>query len=359
MSQTSSDWVRLIAEAESAQARAQAAVRALRQAAPDSPAPSAGSPVFADVLARISSSGNTDPVIAALCEGIRGLAPDVYGAVLLQTADGQMPRVVAVWQPDEQWVDSMQGLHRHQDDRRPAALLESLQATPPDRLISLPLESLGLKLGEVRLWRADGPLASLPLECRTLSQVAALALAGLRLRVTAQSRAVRDPLTGLFNRRYLEDTLPREFHRCGRADRPLGLVSIDLDGFRQFNHRHGTVSGDRLLLAIGGLLQSSFRGSDICCRTEGGQFLVVLPEADLDNTRQRAEELLPMIAGLTIGRGSLSLTAPTASIGVAVYPEQAQRAEDLLDAADSARLLARQAGGNQVRVAERIEERSP
>ncbi|MCP1674706.1 diguanylate cyclase (GGDEF)-like protein [Natronocella acetinitrilica] len=351
------DWQRLLGELEAAQARAQAAIHELRALAQATRANQAdgGEPSTADILVRIATSAGTDRVIETLCTGLRALAPDHCGSIFLQHEDGELPNVVGVWQPDRQWVDSVQGLHRHVEDKRPALLLEELQNCPAGQVISLPLHALGLELGEVRIWQPDGPLSSLPADCRGATQVAALALAGLRLRIKARSRAMRDPLTGLFNRRYLTDTLPREFHRCRRNSKPLGLIGIDLDGFSRFNQRHGTVNGDRLLQAMGGLLQASFRGSDICCRTEGGQFLVVMPEADLQNTRRRAEELLPIIAALTVQRGHQAVSSPTASIGVAAYPEQAEGADELLAAVDSARLMAVQAGGNQVRIAERIE----
>lgn len=358
MPEEPSDWERLLAEAESAQARAQGAIRSLRQQASVRFRDQAAKTVpITDILARIGASASTDRVADSLCLGLRTLAPGHRGAVFLLNDEGDLPGVVAVWEPDRQWIDTVQGLHRHAGDQRPAALLEELQNSPGDQVITLPLTALGLDVGEIRIWKPHTQRTSLPADCRSIAQVAALALAGLRLRVKARSRSMRDPLTGLFNRRYLVDTLPREFHRCRRNDRPLGLIAIDLDGFTRFNQRHGTVNGDRLLQTVGGLLQSSFRGSDICCRTEGGQFLVVLPEADLDNTRRRAREMLTMIASMTIGRHlPASGGVTTASIGVAAYPLQAGKPEDLLAAAESARMLALQAGGNQVRVAERIED---
>ncbi len=357
------DWERLIDEAESAQARAQAAIHDLRRTAPrlarqrdGALSMEAGAATgLADGLVRIGTSIGTDAVLESLCTALRRITGECRGAVLLQNDEGDLPAVVAVWQRDQQWVDGVQGLHRHLEDRRPASLLEELQNCAADQSLSLPLESLGLELGEVRIWASDGRLEPLSEDCRSVVQVAALALAGLRLRVKARSRAMRDPLTGLFNRRYLVDTLPREFHRCRRNSNPLGLISVDLDGFTRFNQVHGTVNGDRLLQAVGGLLQSSFRGSDICCRTEGGQFLVVMPEADLEDTRRRAEALLPDIRGLTIASRRRIPEAPSASVGIAAFPQQAQQPDELLAAADSARLLARQSGGNQVRIAERIE----
>ncbi|MEA5451980.1 diguanylate cyclase, partial [Leptolyngbya sp. CCNP1308] len=112
---------------------------------------------------------------------------------------------------------------------------------------------------------------------RAVAEQVALALANLHLRETLQYQSIRDPLTGLYNRRYLEETLTQEIERAQRQHHPIGVIMLDIDHFKRFNDVHGHAAGDRVLEAVGQLLRDSVRGSDIACRYGGEEMTLVLP----------------------------------------------------------------------------------
>jgi diguanylate cyclase (GGDEF)-like protein len=175
----------------------------------------------------------------------------------------------------------------------------------------------------------------------------ALNLAGLKLRSTLSERSIRDPLTGLFNRRYLEESLERELFRAAREQKTLGAIMIDLDRFKQFNDTFGHPAGDQVLKAIGEFIQTRTRRGDIACRYGGEEFTLILPGATLEITSQRAEKLRQEIQQLKAPYGKHI----TVSIGVAVFPAHGETKETLLKAADFALYRAKREGGNRVAVA--------
>lgn len=177
------------------------------------------------------------------------------------------------------------------------------------------------------------------------------ALANVKLREALRVLALRDSLTGLYNRRYLEDTLGREVHRSERSGKPLAVLMIDIDHFKVFNDTFGHDSGDFVLSAIAKAIAKNIRPSDIACRYGGEELAVMLAEADLDCAMSRAEKLRLIVKETNLTHRGQSLPAPTASFGVAVYPEHAANAADLMKAADRALYEAKEAGRDQVRAA--------
>jgi diguanylate cyclase (GGDEF)-like protein len=159
--------------------------------------------------------------------------------------------------------------------------------------------------------------------------------------------ALTDPLTGLYNRRLLQDALPREIGLAERRAKPLAVIMLDLDYFKRINDSSGHEAGDFALIAVAGLLKRHVRSSDIACRFGGEEFVLVLPDATLESALRKAEELRTAIAQLGL-RYRGALLGVTASLGVAVYPKHALRAEALLRAADEALYAAKGAGRNYV-----------
>ena len=182
----------------------------------------------------------------------------------------------------------------------------------------------------------------------TVGDAIKLCLSSLRLRETLQEQATHDPLTGLFNRRYLEDSLPREFHRSSRGRSPLCVAMLDLDHFKHFNDHHGHEAGDTLMRAVGQVLTERVRKSDIACRYGGEEFAIVMPDSSLEDTLQRAEEVRLLIKQLEVRHGGQLLGTVTASAGVAGAPEHGASASELLRSADHALYLAKQAGRDRV-----------
>jgi diguanylate cyclase (GGDEF)-like protein len=180
------------------------------------------------------------------------------------------------------------------------------------------------------------------------SEPVAMALANLRLRETLQNESIRDPLTGLFNRRFMEEAFVKELSRARREKRPVGVMLLDVDHFKRFNDTFGHAAGDLLLKAVGKLLGGSFRQEDIACRFGGEEFVVVLPGASLEDTARRAEQLRQGTAALQLAHQGTALGAVTASIGVAAFPLHGASGEALLAVADAALYRAKGEGRNRV-----------
>ena len=178
----------------------------------------------------------------------------------------------------------------------------------------------------------------------------ALALANLRLRETLRTQSTRDSLTGLFNRRYLTESLDREVRRADRNTRPLGIVMLDLDQFKPFNDTHGHEAGDALLRAFGRFIQKHTRGEDIACRYGGDEFVILLVDANLEVARRRAEELREGFAKMVVRHLNQKLDVVSFSMGLAAFPDHALTSDDLLAAADEALYDAKSKGRNRVSV---------
>jgi diguanylate cyclase (GGDEF)-like protein len=185
----------------------------------------------------------------------------------------------------------------------------------------------------------------------TVADQVGLALSNLRLQESLRDQAIRDPLTGLFNRRYMEESLDRELLRARRRHMPLGVIMIDIDHFKHFNDTFGHAAGDVLLREIGVLLQRHMRGEDIACRYGGEEFTLILLEASAEDTQQRAMLLRQEAGRLRVEYGHQPLGAITISVGVAVFPDHGGAADALLKAADTALYRAKSSGRDRVMVA--------
>jgi diguanylate cyclase len=162
-----------------------------------------------------------------------------------------------------------------------------------------------------------------------------------------KEQALHDPMTGLFNRRYLDTIVPHELARCGRDRLPLCLMMIDIDYFKKVNDTYGHQAGDAVLKELAALLMASVRAADVACRYGGEEFLLLLPNMSVANALQRAEHLRAEFAGLTVQFGGASIDS-TLSIGIACFPENGSNAEELIGCADLALYRAKAEGRNRV-----------
>jgi diguanylate cyclase (GGDEF)-like protein/PAS domain S-box-containing protein len=163
-----------------------------------------------------------------------------------------------------------------------------------------------------------------------------------------REQAIRDPLTGLFNRRYMEETLQREMAQAKRAQENIGLIMIDLDHFKIFNDTMGHTNGDLVLQQLGKLLNRYVRQGDIACRYGGEEFLLILPGASSENTLLRAEEFRKMFETLPIEIDEVYQAYVTLSAGVATYPKDGETRDDILSNVDQALYRAKNQGRNRV-----------
>lgn len=221
----------------------------------------------------------------------------------------------------------------------------------------LPVESLcvptiaqGETLGLLYLSsaRADRLTPSKQQLAVTVAENISLALANLRLRQQLQEQSICDPLTGLFNRRYMETSLQREIHRCDRLQKPLGIMMIDVDRFKHFNDRFGHEAGDIVLEKLGKFLQSQIRGADIACRYGGEELVLILPETGLEDLRMRAEQIREGIKRMHLQHNSQFLDRITISVGISCFPEHGLTPRLILKAADTALYVAKQEGRDRV-----------
>ncbi len=167
------------------------------------------------------------------------------------------------------------------------------------------------------------------------------------LQAQLREQAIRDGLTGLYNRRYLDEMLGRELSRAARKHMPVSLIMLDIDHFKSFNDQYGHEVGDRVLQELGRLLLKKARREDIPCRYGGEEFLVVLWGADLEAAQGKAEQWRQAFSELRVLHQGIMLHA-TLSAGVATYPEHGEKGADVLRRADQAMYAAKHAGRNQV-----------
>ncbi len=179
----------------------------------------------------------------------------------------------------------------------------------------------------------------------------ALALGNHRLREALRIQSIRDPLTGLFNRRYLEETLEIEFARASRAKTSLSIMMIDVDHFKRFNDNFGHDAGDAVLKAAAQALNSGMRRGDIVCRYGGEEFTIFAPGAALEDGERRADVLRQAVAAMSLVHNGRPLGSITASFGVAAFPLHGATPAEVLQAADEALYRAKKAGRNRVEIA--------
>jgi len=175
-----------------------------------------------------------------------------------------------------------------------------------------------------------------------------LSIANIRLREALRNQSIRDALTGLYNRRYLQEMLDREVRRATRAKQPLGVLMLDLDHFKRFNDTFGHEAGDAVLRAAGAFLAQNTRAEDIVCRFGGEEFVVILPTADLEASRSRAERIRSKLGELKVAHQEQLLEKITVSIGVAALPVNGSSPRELLEAADAALYRAKREGRDRV-----------
>lgn len=171
-----------------------------------------------------------------------------------------------------------------------------------------------------------------------------------------REQATRDPLTGLYNRRYLNSTMERELARCKRDGQPLAVVMIDIDYFKKINDTYGHPAGDEVLRNLGAMLGSMARAADLACRYGGEEFLLLMPTMTLQPARVRADELRAAFGATVVEFGDFRLQA-TLSIGIAVYPDHGSSANELINCADRALYRAKLSGRDQVQVARQTPRR--
>jgi len=223
--------------------------------------------------------------------------------------------------------------------------------------LCVPLFAEGETLGLLHLRRAKeestpsanaGSMESYLNLAVAVAEETGLALANLRARDSLHEQSIRDSLTGLYNRRFLEEFLLRELARADRKKHPLSVITMDIDHFKRINDTLGHGAGDIVLRRVGLLLQGFVRQSDIACRVGGEEFSVLLPEASMQIATQRAEAIRKAVQELKLKYEDHTLSDITISLGVAAFPDHGTTPVALLHAADQALYDAKYRGRDRV-----------
>jgi diguanylate cyclase (GGDEF)-like protein len=223
---------------------------------------------------------------------------------------------------------------------------------PPERYLCKPIVAHGNTLGVLYVQcSSETAVAAVLLRMdglRQLVQLTGMAIATLNLRTKLENQSIRDSLTGLFNRYFMQISLERELARAARRKQNLAIFMLDLDHFKKFNDTFGHAEGDTVLKAVAEIFRSSTRTEDIACRYGGEEFTIMLPDVTPAAAYERAEGIRLAIAGLRVPLEKEVYAEFTVSIGVAVYPNDGEYADVLLRRADTALYRAKRQGRNQV-----------
>jgi diguanylate cyclase (GGDEF)-like protein/PAS domain S-box-containing protein len=313
----------------------------------------------------LQSCMSRDEVFAAAL----GFAPKIFpaapGAIALLDASRSVAEVIGSWsdcrfpsavfEPASCWA--LRTGHPHLvvagDSTAPCAHAAGLKNT----YLCIPILAQGETLGILHFQATEESphLESSDLSLKTtFAGQVGLSIANIRLREALRTQSVRDALTGLYNRRYLEEVLEREVRRAARSAQSLGILMIDLDHFKNFNDTYGHDAGDAVLRETGQFLARGVRAEDFVCRFGGEEFVVILPTADMNSSQARGERLRSKMRELTVMHQGRSLGMITISIGVASFPQHGTSPKELMAAADAALYEAKRGGRDRVAVASAV-----
>jgi diguanylate cyclase (GGDEF)-like protein len=307
------------------------------------------------------SSGESYEVIA---KRMPLLLPETAGAVFLLDASRTRNEAVAKWGAPSAGVEDVfspedchavrRGRLYHVADSASEPNCRHFSGSPPGSYVCAPLAAQNEVIGMMHLQRSGVPGQRWLCKDEELflinaaSEYVGLAVANLGLREKLREQAMRDKLTGLYNRHYVEEWFGLELLRAQRHGRPIAAIMLDIDHFKRFNDSFGHEAGDLVLRELAGVLRRLARQSDVASRYGGEEFLVLLPECPFDAALRKAEQLREEAAKLKLEHNDRALGSVTVSIGVAAFPDHAQEAKALLRCADEALYDAKAAGRDRV-----------
>jgi diguanylate cyclase (GGDEF)-like protein/PAS domain S-box-containing protein len=311
----------------------------------------------------LQSCVDLDEVSKVIRKYVRQLFPGQSGAVSVIAPSRNLLEMVATWGeipgegafgPQDCWALRRGRVHRV-DDEADELICPHVGAAPPGGYVCVPMMAQSETLGLLHL-RA-GPAEDLgygisgDARQRLAVPVAehlSLALANFNLRESLRNQSIRDPLTGLFNRRYMDEPLQRELSRASRNHSSVAVLAIDVDHFKAFNDAYGHPVGDALLTSLGALLNARIRSEDIACRSGGEEFNLILPDCGPEDAVARAHELRAAVKGVGVGVRGRSYGGVTISVGVAAFPGNGADSGSLLREADAALYRAKSEGRDRV-----------
>ncbi|MBS0016024.1 MAG: PAS domain S-box protein [Arthrospira sp. SH-MAG29] len=316
------------------------------------------------ILSEMSDFMQAALTVQEACEAISYLLgplfPECAGGIFLMVASRDSLEMIASWGkectsvsnfvPKDCWALRRGRVHLCNHEKGGISCRHIQVSSTLSCTLCIPMMAQGETLGLLYLSTESATALSEAKQqaASTVAEQIAMAIANLNLRETLEHQSIRDPLTGLFNRRYLEKYLNQEIARAKRQQHPVGVIMIDVDHFKHFNDIYGHDAGDFVLQKVGEVLKSMVRESDVACRYGGEEMTLILPSSSLENTSMRAEQIREAIAALVLSYNHQHLGIITASLGVAAFPKHGSIGIDVRAAADVALYRAKNEGRNRV-----------
>jgi diguanylate cyclase (GGDEF)-like protein len=311
----------------------------------------------------LQASHTSDEAYSMISNVLREIFPNYSGCLYLMNDSRGIVENAAEWgacsvkevffYPDDCWALRLGRTHvvkegrgtpcKHVGDRLKSSLCIPMMAeSDAIGVLHLIPDHLADHAGE--------PLISPSLEtfAKTAADQIALAFLNIRYREALQNQSIRDPLTTLYNRRYMEESLERELHRAQRTEAPVAVVMIDVDHFKRFNDSYGHRTADKMLCLFASFLQGSVRIDDIVCRYGGEEFVLILPSSGLDEAIKRSQQLQEGTRRLYLEADGRPVESFTISVGIGMFPEHGSDSETLLAVADRALYQAKKSGRDRL-----------
>lgn len=309
---------------------------------------------LASLLAACSTIHEAEQVVKDLAPKILG---DVLGAVSIMRSSRNLLEVKLVWggdwigdniyPPDDCWALRKGKSHMARDDLA-AMPCKHMPNVNDEQVLCIPLIAHGNTVGMMHLAFGDEEECRRQYNlCRTVAEHIGLAIANLELQEELRRQALRDPLTGLFNRRYMEDAIEQDMNVASRKKQSFSLLMVDMDHFKIFNDNFGHDAGDFVLKQLAGVLLKATREQDKVCRIGGEEIAILLPDTSLEESILAADNVCNAVRDISPKLNGQMLGKVTVSIGIATYPESSNGVEGLLKDADIALYQAKENGRDQ------------
>jgi diguanylate cyclase (GGDEF)-like protein/PAS domain S-box-containing protein len=330
--------------------------------------------ILAEMAEMLQASSVPEDAYAVTARFAQKLIPACSGALFVHSASRANLEVVLRWgerqpnEPDFLAAEECWGLRRGRmhlvENSYTGLLCRHLPEPPPDCYLCAPMIALGETLGllHLRMSRSDRAAAEAALPgsldlnwpVRPMAERLALTLADMKLREALRTQSICDPLTGWYNRRHMLDTLERDIRRSARTMRPLSLLMLDIDNFKEFNDSFGHEAGDVALQNLCQILKALIRSEDVACRYGGDEFVIILPDSSAELTAQRAGDMRIAVGRAEVQNQGHLLKPMRLSFGIATYPTDGITSHELLRAADSALFRAKSEGRDRVRLSGKV-----
>ena len=288
------------------------------------------------------------------------LFDDIHGAVYLSTPDTGHMELALRWgeandnvdliKKEDCWALRRSQAHTVKDPRDQISCYHYDNAVIEGQ-ICIPLTAQGELIGLITLYSVDSNFKERLTETSRLAlsfaDHIALSLSNIRLREKLQQQSIIDSLTGLYNRRYFDESMKIELSRAERKNQSLSLLIVDIDHFKKFNDTYGHDVGDIVLQEVSGVLKQNVRASDIACRMGGEEFAIIMPDSTTKIAHERAETIRKKIQKIVLKNAGKQIDPITSSIGIATYPDHANTTKQLIESTDMALYAAKNQGRNR------------